>query len=279
MQTATLYVVATPIGNLADLSPRAEEVLGGVATIACEDTRHTRRLLEHVGLRTPTVALHEHNERERVDGLVERLVGGEDLALVSDAGTPLVSDPGYRLVRAAHAAGVRVVSVPGPSAVIAALAGAGLPSDRFCFEGFLPSRAAARRQRIEELADEPRTLVLFEAPHRIVASLQDLCELLGPERPGFLARELSKRFETFLGEDLGTVLERVEGDSDQQRGEMVLVLGGAPEPGADELPREARRAVELLATELPPRKAADLAARLTGARKNALYRHLQDRDD
>lgn len=276
MEAGGLEVVATPIGHLGDLSPRAAEALERVDVVACEDTRRTGRLLEHIGVRTPMVSLHEHNERERVPALVARLEAGETIALVSDAGTPLVSDPGFRLVRAAREAGIRVTPIPGASALLAALMGAGIPSDRFCFEGFLPAKAGPRRQRLEALAGEARTLVLFEAPHRIQACLDEMVEILGGERPATLARELTKRHETFLGPDLAAVAAAVASDPDQRRGEMVVVVGGAPAPDPDALDEATRRLVNRLAAELPPRRAAAVAADITGARRNALYRYLQE---
>lgn len=276
MDARGLQVVATPIGHLGDLSPRAAEALGGADAVACEDTRRTGRLLEHIGAHPPMVSLHEHNERDRIAALVGRLEAGETIALVSDAGTPLVSDPGFRLVRAAREAGVRVTPIPGPSALLAALMGAGIPSDRFCFEGFLPAKAGPRRQRLADLAGEPRTLVLFEAPHRIEACLADLAAAFGEERPATLARELTKRHETFLGPDLGALVAAVAADANQRRGEMVLVVGGAPAPDPDALDEATRRLVTRLAAELPPRRAAAVAADITGARRNTLYRYLQE---
>ena len=266
----TLHVVATPIGHLADLSPRALETLRAVAAVCAEDTRHTRQLLAHFGLERPLVALHEHNEAEVAERLVARLLAGESLALVSDAGTPLVSDPGFRLVRAARAAGVRVSPVPGPSALIAALSVAGLPSDRFAFEGFLPAKGPARRERLAALAGEPRTLVFYESSHRIADTLADCAAAFGADRPAVVARELTKLFETVLDGSLGELRARVEADPDQRRGEFVLLVQGA---GADADARlaEGRRVYALLAGELKPSLAAKLAAEITGAPRKALY--------
>ncbi|WPP45420.1 16S rRNA (cytidine(1402)-2'-O)-methyltransferase [Pseudomonas sp. AN-1] len=268
----TLYVVATPIGNLEDISARALRVLREVALIAAEDTRHSARLLQHFGINTPLAACHEHNEREQGSRLVQRLLAGDDLALISDAGTPLISDPGYHLVRNARAAGVRVVPVPGACALIAALSASGLASDRFVFEGFLPARATARRQRLQVLLEEPRTLILYEAPHRLLECLADLSELFGVERPAVLARELSKTFETIKGAPLGELHDWVAADSNQQRGECVLLVEGwqAPE-GEEALSAEALRVLDLLLAELPLKRAAALAAEITGVRKNLLY--------
>lgn len=273
MATAgTLYVVATPIGNLQDLTPRALEVLKAVSLIAAEDTRHSARLLQHFGVTTPTTACHDHNERDRSARLVERLLAGEDMALISDAGTPLISDPGFHLVRQAREAGVRVCPVPGACALIAGLSAAGLPSDRFAFEGFLPAKAHGRRQRIHALAAEQRTWMVYEAPHRLLECLEDLCDLLGAERQVVLARELTKTFETIKGAPLGELVDWVRADADQQRGECVLIVEGAPQVAdEDALDPEAERVLEVLLEELPVKQAAALAARITGLKKNRLY--------
>lgn len=266
----TLYVVATPIGNLGDLSPRAQQVLGQVAAVCAEDTRHTRRLLAHFGIEAELVALHEHNEQQQAARLVQRLQAGESLALVSDAGTPLVSDPGYRLVRAAREAGVPVSPVPGPSALIAALSVAGLPSDRFAFEGFLPSKPAARRERLQRLAGETRTLLFYESSHRIGDMLDDAVAAFGPGRRAVLARELTKLFETVLDGTLAGLRDRVRVDADQRKGEFVLVVEGAADDAAAAL-AEGQRVYALLSAHLPPSTAAKLAAELTGVPRKALY--------
>ena len=268
----TLYVVATPIGNLDDISARALRVLREVAVIAAEDTRHSSRLLQHFGIATPLAACHEHNEREEGGRFLVRLQAGDDVALISDAGTPLISDPGYHLVRQARAAGIRVVPVPGACALIAALSAAGLPSDRFIFEGFLPAKAAARRARLELLKEEPRTLIFYEAPHRILECLADLAAVFGPERPALLGRELTKTFETLQGLPLEQLHAWVEADSNQQRGECVLVVAGWQAPqGEEAVNAEAIRVLDLLLGELPVKRAAALAAEITGVRKNLLY--------
>ena len=266
----TLYVVATPIGNLADLSARARETLGAVAAICAEDTRHTRQLLAAFGLERPLLALHDHNEAEQAWKLVERMRAGDSLALVSDAGTPLVSDPGYRLVREARAAGITVSPVPGACAAIAALSVAGIPSDRFCFEGFLPAKASARRERLAGLLREPRTLVFYESAHRIEESLADFASVFGPEREAVIAREMTKVFETLLGSTIGELLERVRADENQRKGEFVLVVRGAPDDGSAAL-AEGKRLYARLKEDLPPSKAAKLAAELSGASRKDLY--------
>ena len=270
VQPGCLWVVATPIGHRDDLSARAIETLRAVALIAAEDTRHSRPLLLHHGIATPLVALHDHNEREVVDALVARLQGGESVALISDAGTPLISDPGFRLVRAARAAGIRCAPMPGACAAIAALSVAGLPSDRFVFEGFLPPKAAARRSRLQELAGESRTIIFYESSHRVAESLADMRDVFGAEREAVLARELTKMFETVLGEPLAALAARVAADPDQQRGEHVILVAGRGEE-ADAKLAEGKRIFAILREELPPAKAAKLAAAISGAPRKLLY--------
>ena len=266
-----LYIVATPIGNLADMSRRAVEVLGAVDRIAAEDTRRTGRLLQHYAIQTPMLALHEHNERELAAHLVEQMQQGLTLALVSDAGTPLISDPGYNLVRQARAAGVQVVPVPGPSALIAALSVAGLPTDRFVFEGFLPSRQMARKARLETLRPESRTLVFYEASHRILDCLKDMLVAFGVERQAVLARELTKQFDTVRAGSLQELLRWVDDDPNQQKGEFVVLVEGEPAAEAHAVDAEAERILTVLLDELPINTAAKLAARITGLNKRALY--------
>ncbi len=267
---ATLYVVATPIGNLADLSPRAQEVLRSVAAICAEDTRHTGQLLSHFGISRPLVALHDHNEEAMAERVVARLLGGESMAVVSDAGTPLVSDPGFRLVRAARAAGVKVSPVPGACAAIAALSVAGLPSDRFVFEGFLPAKAAARRERLQRLAGETGTLVFYESSHRIAESLADMAAAFGDERPAVVARELTKLFETVLDGTLAQLRAAVDADDNQRKGEFVVMVQGAADDEAAKI-AEGRRLHARLKEHLPPSTAAKLAAELSGAPRKLLY--------
>ena len=270
MPAGTLFVVATPIGNLSDLSPRALETLGTVAGICAEDTRHTRQLLTHFGIDRPLIALHEHNEEAMSERIVERLLGGDSLALVSDAGTPLVSDPGYRVVRAARAAGLKVSPVPGACAAIAALSVAGLPSDRFVFEGFLPARSSARRERLGRLSSETRTLVFYESSHRIAESLADMRVVFGDARNAVMARELTKLFETVLDGTLQSLHERVQADDNQRKGEFVLMVQGADGDEEAQL-IEGRRLYAKLSAHLPPSTAARLAAEITGAPRKALY--------
>ncbi|MEO8671506.1 MAG: 16S rRNA (cytidine(1402)-2'-O)-methyltransferase [Tahibacter sp.] len=266
-----LWVVATPIGNLDDFSPRAQDVLKRVELIAAEDTRHSAPLLARFGIATRMMALHEHNERETADKLVSRMCDeGIEVALISDAGTPLVSDPGFRLVRAARAAGVTVSAVPGACAAIAALSIAGLPSDRFVFEGFLPSKAAARQARLTELAAENRTTVYYESSHRVRECLVDMASAFGPSRHAVLARELTKLFETVLDGTLEEVIARVVADPNQERGEFVLLIAGCPEQEDARL-LEGRRLYALLREELPPARAAKLASAISGAPRKALY--------
>jgi 16S rRNA (cytidine1402-2'-O)-methyltransferase len=270
--TGRLQVVATPIGNLADLSERAREALAGADVIAAEDTRHTAALLKTLGISKPLLSLHEHNEARRVPALLARLGAGERVALVSDAGTPLLSDPGYELVRRAAAAGFEVSAIPGPSAITTALAIAGLPTDRFCFEGFLPPRQSERRAALQALAHEPRTLVFFEAPHRIAASLADMAATLGPQREAVVARELTKAHETIYRGTLDELTQRAGAEANFARGEITLIVHGAAAPvaaGVDE--QLLRRTVEVLSKELPPGRVAAVAAQLTGAPRAAAY--------
>ena len=270
MSTATLYVIATPIGNLSDISSRALDTLRAVAAVCAEDTRHTRPLLAHYGIDKPLIALHDHNEEAIADKVVARLLAGESLALVSDAGTPLVSDPGFKLVRAARAAGVKVSPVPGACAAIAALSVAGLPSDRFAFEGFLPAKASGRRERLNRLAGATAALVFYESSHRIEESLTDMVAAFGGDRPAVLARELTKLFETVLDGDLAGLLEQVKADPNQRRGEFVVMVQGAGDDEAAQI-AEGRRLYAKLNEHLPPSAAAKLAAELSGAPRKALY--------
>lgn len=266
-----LQVVATPIGNLADLSARAREALSNAQVIAAEDTRHTGALLRAAGIATPVVSLHEHNESRRAPELLARLAAGETVALVSDAGTPLISDPGFELVRRAVQAGFEVSAIPGPCAITTALAVAGLPTDRFCFEGFLPARARERSSRLAALAQEVRTLVFFEAPHRIAATLADLAREFGEERAAVIARELTKMHETIYRGTLGELAARALAEENFARGEITLVVHGAAPRAAGVDEGLLRRSVELLARELPPGRVAAIAAQLSGATRAEAY--------
>lgn len=266
-----LYVVATPIGNLGDISERALAVLRSVDCVAAEDTRHTGRLLQQFAIKKPLLALHDHNEDRQAPGLVARLQGGERIALVSDAGTPLISDPGFPLVRACRNAGVVVVPVPGPSALVAALSVAGLPTDRFRFEGFVARKPAARKEQLTMLADEVATLVFYESSHRVQETLEAISEVFGAERYLVLARELTKMHETVLAASVQEVLARVVEDDDQRRGEFVLMVAGCEPVLGEQDDRELDRVLGVLLDELPVKQAAGLAARLLDRKKNAVY--------
>lgn len=266
-----LYVVATPIGNLDDISARALAVLRQVDLIAAEDTRHSQRLLQHFGIARQLFSLHEHNERQAHAQLIQRLLQGQSVALVSDAGTPLISDPGYVLVREARAQGIRVCPLPGACAFVAALSAAGLPSDRFRFEGFLPARAGERKAQLRALQQDTATLIFYESPHRILDSLQDICEVLGPAREVVLARELTKTFETIHGAPIGELVAWVAADENQRKGEFVLLVRGAADVPRDEISITADEVLAHLLSELPVKQAAALAARITGEKKNKLY--------
>ena len=271
--TGVLYVVATPIGNLLDISTRALDVLKTVALIAAEDTRHSKKLLSHYGIAATLLAVHEHNERDVTDKLLRKLAGGEDVALISDAGTPLISDPGFYLVRAAQLAQLRVVPVPGPSALITALSVAGLPTDRFVFEGFLPAKQAARQQRLQALATETGTLVFYESSHRICDCLSDMAAALGAAREATVARELTKTFETIKHGSLAELVEWVQADSNQQKGEFVVLVQGAKARERSSVDAAAEQVLAVLLAELPLKQAAGLAAKITGLSKNVLYEH------
>jgi 16S rRNA (cytidine1402-2'-O)-methyltransferase len=266
-----LQVVATPIGNMSDLSSRARAALEGADLIAAEDTRHTLALLQAIGVSRPLLSLHSYNESQRVPDLLARLEAGENIALVSDAGTPLLSDPGFEFVSRAAAAGYEVVAIPGPSAITTALAVAGLPTSRFCFEGFLPARERERRAELSRLAHEVRTLVFFEAPHRIADTLADLEAEFGGERQAVVARELTKTHETIYRGTLSELAAQARGDANFQRGEITIVIHGAPATTSTVDRQLLRRAVDLLAKELPPSRAAAIAAQLTGATRNEAY--------
>ena len=277
-QAGVLYVVATPIGNIEDISYRAVQTLKDVSLICAEDTRHSQRLMAHYDIRTPMMSLHEHNEEARIQQIADKLAAGECIALISDAGTPLISDPGFKLVRGLRQQGYSISPIPGASALISALSVAGLATDSFSFWGFLPAKSKARKERFKALAEHKETLVFYESSHRIADSLQDLSDVLG-ERQVVIARELTKNFETILSGDSSNILEQVLNDSNQQRGEFVVMVEGATN-AVDGVTAEAQEVMAQLLTELPPNKAAKLAAQITGAKKKELYQWaLQQKDD
>lgn len=267
----TLYIVATPIGHLGDITARAIEVLSSVDWIAAEDTRHSQRLLSHLGLKKPLISLHDHNERDKANFLLQKITMGGTIALISDAGTPLISDPGYHLVRLAQDQGIKVVPIPGACALIAALSISGLPTDRFVFEGFLPAKSTNRQKQLKELLQEPRTLIFYEAPHRLLDCLQDLVHIFGPTREVVLARELTKTFETLKRGTLEELLNWVQLDTQQQKGEIVLLVAGFPDPDKETLTSEADSLLKILLSELSVKQASSLAAKILGIRKNSLY--------
>ena len=266
-----LYIVATPIGNLGDITYRAVEVLKSVDCIAAEDTRHTKRLLAHYGIGTPLIAFHEHSKEGVITQIINRLEAVESIGLVSDAGTPLISDPGYPLVRAVKEAGLSVSPIPGPCAAIAGLSVSGLPTDGFIFEGFLPGKSNQRKEQLKSLAHETRTLVFYESPHRILSCLEDMVAIFGNDRQGAICRELTKTFETVIQGSLEDLLAIIEKDSDQQRGEFVVILQGTSDVTTVS-DAQCRRILTILASELPTKKAAQLAAQITGESKNKLYK-------
>jgi len=266
-----LYVVATPIGNLADISERAQQVFEAVDVIAAEDTRHTKRLLNHLGVSKQLIAVHDHNESQAAASLIERLGQGQSVALVSDAGTPLIADPGFHVLKEVVQAGFNVVPVPGACAVITALCASALPTDRFIFDGFLPPKTGARQQYFQSILAQVRTLVVYESPHRIVASLADMESVLGEDKEIVLARELTKTFETFLRGTIAEVRAMVEGDNNQQKGEFVLMIRGALQAKKQDVSDEAIQLLKVLAEELPLKQAAALTAKATGFKKNKLY--------
>ncbi|MCL2898066.1 16S rRNA (cytidine(1402)-2'-O)-methyltransferase [Brenneria tiliae] len=276
ISASTLYIVPTPIGNLGDITQRALGVLQRVDLIAAEDTRHTGLLLQHFAINARLFALHDHNEQQKAEALLAKLQAGQSIALVSDAGTPLINDPGYHLVRRCREAGIRVVPLPGACAAITALSAAGLPSDRFCYEGFLPAKTKARTDTLRGLLEEPRTLIFYESTHRLLDSLQDMSDVLGPQRYVVLAREITKTWESIHGAPVGELLAWVKEDEHRRKGEMVLIVEGHKADSAA-LPAEALRTLSLLQRELPLKKAAALAAEIHGVKKNALYKYALDR--
>lgn len=272
MKQAALYIVATPIGNLADISQRAIEVLANVDLIAAEDTRHSRYLLQHYNIRTPAQSYHEHNEEQQTPKLIEKLLNGMSIALISDAGTPLLSDPGYRLVKAAHEAAVAVVPVPGPCAAIAALSASGLPTDRYCFYGFPPVKSAARKHLFESLSKIDSTMVFYESSHRVQASLGDMVAIFGGDREALLARELTKTFETIRKASLAELHALVTDSEQQRKGEFVLIVAGCPAVVGESTTVEVNQLLRILLEELPLSAASQLAAKITGMKKNQVYK-------
>ena len=269
--SGVLYIVATPLGNLGDMSQRAIETLQRVDLIAAEDTRHSKKLLVHFGIDKPMIAFHEHNERDRSSEILAQLQAGRQIALISDAGTPLISDPGYHLVRQLHDAGIRVVPIPGPSAVITALCAAGLATDHFCFEGFLPSKAVARDKYLSHLVRETRTLVFYESPHRLLETLKSMLHVFGLARRVTLARELTKTFETIRQDTIANIVSWVEANPEQQKGESVLIVEGAVAQPSDRVEVDSDKLLLTLLTHMSVKDAAHHAAQLTGQGKNELY--------
>lgn len=267
-----LYIVATPIGNMGDMAPRAVDVLHTVDLVAAEDTRRSSRLFRHFGIKTPMVSYHDHSDNKQICTILDMLLSGKSVALISDAGTPLISDPGYRLVKTIRKKGLKIVPIPGSCALIAAISVSGLSSDRFIFEGFLPAKSSARISKLKSVAEEFRTLMFYEAPHRILETLTDMMGVFGEGRQVVLARELTKTYETFLSGPLSEVLVQVKADDNQQKGEIVLVVEGSSLSEKDPDDIEAKRILSILLEEVPLKQAALLAAKITGAQKNLLYK-------
>ncbi|MDH2924173.1 rRNA (cytidine-2'-O-)-methyltransferase [Nicoletella semolina] len=277
--TGTLYIIATPIGNLGDITQRALDTFKQVDLIAAEDTRHSGLLLSHYAIKKPFFALHDHNEQQRAKILVEKLQQGIDIALVSDAGTPLISDPGFHLVRACRQANIKVVPIPGACAAITALCSAGIASDRFCFEGFLPAKSKGRRDKLTQLKNETRTLIFYESTHRILDTLEDMRVVFGTDRYVVIARELTKTWETIQGSTLNELLDWLKQDGNRIKGEIVLVVEGKKESESEEISPQALKLLRLLNDELPLKKAASITADCFGYKKNALYQYGLDHFD
>lgn len=271
-QTGILYIVATPIGNLQDITQRALDTFAQVDLIAAEDTRHSGLLLNHYGIKKPFFALHDHNEQQKADLLVEKLQQGTNIALISDAGTPLISDPGFHLVRKCRQAGLKVVPLPGACAAITALCASGIASDRFCFEGFLPAKSKARKDKLQNIAEEDRTLIFYESTHRILDTLEDIETVLGADRYMVLAREITKTWETISGDTVSNLRQWLAEEPNRTKGEMVLIIEGKTKAEDDDsFNPQAIKALTLIANELPLKKAAAIVAELYGYKKNALY--------
>ncbi|MGT3004341.1 16S rRNA (cytidine(1402)-2'-O)-methyltransferase [Pasteurella multocida] len=271
--TGILYIVATPIGNLQDITQRALAIFEQVDLIAAEDTRHSGLLLSHYGIKKPFFALHDHNEQQKAHLLVEKLQQGQHIALISDAGTPLISDPGFHLVRQCRQAGIKVVPIPGACAAITALCASGIASDRFCFEGFLPAKSKARCDKLQNLAEEERTLIFYESTHRILDTLVDIEKTLGAERYVVLAREITKTWETIVGDNVANLRQWLGEDPNRPKGEMVLIIEGKVKQETDEINPQALKALELISQSLPLKKAAAIVAEIYGYKKNALYQY------
>lgn len=271
--TGILYIVATPIGNLQDITQRALAIFEQVDLIAAEDTRHSGLLLSHYGIKKPFFALHDHNEQQKAHLLVEKLQQGQHIALISDAGTPLISDPGFHLVRQCRQAGIKVVPIPGACAAITALCASGIASDRFCFEGFLPAKSKARCDKLQNLAEEERTLIFYESTHRILDTLADIEKTLGAERYVVLAREITKTWETIVGDNVANLRQWLGEDPNLTKGEMVLIIEGKVKQETDEINPQALKALELISQSLPLKKAAAIVAEIYGYKKNALYQY------
>jgi len=269
--TGSLYIVATPIGNLGDMVPRAITILQSVNIVVAEDTRHSKKLLQHFDIGTPLVTFHDHSSIKEAESIIKRLESGDSVALISDAGTPLISDPGYQLVTLAHQRGIPVVPIPGSCAATAALSASGLATDRFWFEGFLPAKPNARKQRLTELFTLQATLIFYEAPHRIVELFRDLSEVFGSDRRCCMARELTKQFETIRTGTIAEIKQFIESDSNQQRGEFVVLVAAQDKHIAKELDDESERVLDILLEELSVKQASALAAKITGKSKRALY--------
>ena len=271
-----LYIVATPIGNLGDISGRAIEILKQVDLIAAEDTRHSKILLERFSIKTKVCAYHEHNEEQLTSQLIKKLIDGESIALISDAGTPLINDPGYKLVAAAHDNGIQVVPIPGPSAIITALSASGLPTNKFVFEGYLPAKSEARKKCLLELMSESRTLIFYEAPHRVLGLISDMCEILGAERRVTIARELTKQFEQIVRDTLTVISAKIENKEIKIKGEFVIIVEGAKEISVSD--EEVLRINQILSEKLSPKDATGLTAKITGKKKNEVYQLVLERD-
>ncbi|MEX9784015.1 MULTISPECIES: 16S rRNA (cytidine(1402)-2'-O)-methyltransferase [Providencia] len=277
VMASTLYIVPTPIGNMGDITQRALDVLKHVDLVAAEDTRHSGMLLQNFAINTRMFALHDHNEQQKADQLINRLQQGDSIALVSDAGTPLINDPGYHLVTRCREAGIRVVPLPGACAAITALSAAGLPSDRFCYEGFLPAKSKGRKDVLKSLEHETRTLIFYESTHRLLDSLADMVEVWGAERHVVLAREITKTWESIEGKPVGELLAWIKEDENRHRGEMVLIVEGyKANIEEDDISPDVIRTLNLLQQELPPKKAAAITAEIYGLKKNRLYKLMLD---